>query len=216
MLTEEQQNVLRKACAVLNGTGHYEESGVIAGLLASAAPADGHEAVDERAQRHVNDKTKHDAACEFALSERGAQQGQGVDPYWAWGFRTGWTEARAALATAPTKDDDVRERIARALHYPACWDTAAYPTLESAAWEAIACAKLGCSTCEATAPTMSEAVRDVHGAQALLHDAACECMSPEQMDKYEALFVGADDLPLRFLRCVLKRIDRANAEGEKT
>jgi hypothetical protein len=41
----------------------------------------------------------------------------------------------------------VREQIARALHYPACWDTAAYPTLDSAAWEAIACAKLGCSTC---------------------------------------------------------------------
>jgi hypothetical protein len=47
---------------------------------------------------------------------------------------------------------EVRERIARALHYPACWDVAAYPTLESAAWEAIACAKLGCSQCE-TNPT---------------------------------------------------------------
>jgi hypothetical protein len=34
------------------------------------------------------------------------------------------------------------------LHYPACWDTAAYPTLDSAALEAIACAKLGCSECE--------------------------------------------------------------------
>jgi hypothetical protein len=53
---------------------------------------------------------------------------------------------------AQSANDDVRERIARALHYPACWDTAVYPTLESAAWEAIACAKLGCSTCE-TAPS---------------------------------------------------------------
>jgi hypothetical protein len=46
------------------------------------------------------------------------------------------------------KDEHARERIARALHYPACWDTAAYPTLDSAALEAIACAKLGCSECE--------------------------------------------------------------------
>ena len=63
-----------------------------------------------------------------------------------------WANARAALAraseAATPADDDTRERIARALHYPACWDTAAYPTLESAAWEAIACAKLGCSTCD--------------------------------------------------------------------
>lgn len=41
----------------------------------------------------------------------------------------------------------VRLRIAEALHYPACWDTAAYPTLESAAWETISCAYLSCSTC---------------------------------------------------------------------
>jgi Lar family restriction alleviation protein len=56
------------------------------------------------------------------------------------------------IASERTAEDSaVRDKIARALHYPACWDTAAYPTLESAAWEAIACAKLGCSTCERTA-----------------------------------------------------------------
>lgn len=55
--------------------------------------------------------------------------------------------AHASEAAKPSGDDS-REKIARALHYPACWDTAAYPTLESAAWEAIACAKLGCSTCD--------------------------------------------------------------------
>ncbi|VWD01522.1 bacteriophage protein [Burkholderia aenigmatica] len=53
----------------------------------------------------------------------------------------------ADAAAAP--GSAIRERIARALHYPACWDTAAYPTLESAAWEAIAAAKIGCSACEA-------------------------------------------------------------------
>lgn len=47
---------------------------------------------------------------------------------------------------------------------------------------------------------------DKHEAQTLIHEAACECMAPEQMDKYEALFVGADDLSFRFLRCVLKRL----------
>jgi len=56
--------------------------------------------------------------------------------------------APVATAAAAPSDADCREHIARALHYPACWDIAAYPTLESAAWEAIACAKLGCSTCK--------------------------------------------------------------------
>jgi hypothetical protein len=71
--------------------------------------------------------------------------------------------------------DDVRERIARVLHYPACWDTAAYPTLESAAWEAIACAKLGCSTCEA-APAV---VLDDEQSRAI--DAVCNTLTPKQV-----------------------------------
>jgi hypothetical protein len=63
------------------------------------------------------------------------------------------------------------------------------------------------------APTMTDAARfNKHTAQILLHESACECMSPEQADKYEALFVGADDLPLRFLRCIMKRIAHAEAK----
>lgn len=40
-----------------------------------------------------------------------------------------------------------RVKIAVALHYPDHWDSAAYPTLDHAAWEAIAAAKLTCSEC---------------------------------------------------------------------
>lgn len=37
------------------------------------------------------------------------------------------------------------ERFAEVIHYPRCWDTAAYPTLASAVWEALSWA--GCSEC---------------------------------------------------------------------
>lgn len=52
---------------------------------------------------------------------------------------------------------------------------------------------------------------NVSTAGALLHEAACECMSPDQMDRYDALFADAGDLTLRFLRCILKRVNRGNA-----
>lgn len=59
--------------------------------------------------------------------------------------------SRAAISAPATVVERAlalaRQRIAEALHYPTCWDTAAYPTLESAAWEAIGCAGLRCSTC---------------------------------------------------------------------
>lgn len=45
----------------------------------------------------------------------------------------------------PAENSGVRNKIAAALHYPDHWDTAAYPTLDDAAWEAIAAAKLTCS-----------------------------------------------------------------------
>lgn len=39
---------------------------------------------------------------------------------------------------ALTEDQlDARQRIAKELHYPECWDTAAYPTLEEALLEAL-------------------------------------------------------------------------------
>lgn len=43
------------------------------------------------------------------------------------------------------------------------------------------------------------------GARERLFAAACECLSPDQMDKFDALFDGDDDTCARFLRCVLKR-----------
>ncbi|PXX41131.1 MULTISPECIES: hypothetical protein [Burkholderia] len=39
----------------------------------------------------------------------------------------------------------------------------------------------------------------------LLFSAACECLSPDQMDKFESLFVGDADTCARFLRCIFKR-----------
>jgi len=78
---------------------------------------------------------------------------------------------RAALARASeaaAEDDDTRERIARALHYPACWDTAAYPTLDSAVWESIACAKIGCSECE-SASEAAAAIAQTDGARFYKH-----------------------------------------------
>jgi hypothetical protein len=51
------------------------------------------------ASRHVNDDMARDAGCEVALSKHDARSGQGVDAYWAWGFRKGWQECRAALAS---------------------------------------------------------------------------------------------------------------------
>lgn len=38
-----------------------------------------------------------------------------------------------------------REKIAVQIHYPQCWDTAAYPTLEDAIYEIL---DQGCSECQ--------------------------------------------------------------------
>lgn len=83
----------------------------------------------------------------------------------------------------PAENAGVRNKIAAALHYPDHWDTAAYPTLDDAAWEAIAAAKLTCSECAeqpsergeqdcphgvddgACKQCYGEAVRGVQGAQ---------------------------------------------------
>lgn len=44
--------------------------------------------------------------------------------------------------------------FARAIHYPEHWDMAAYPTLESAIWEALSCA--GCSECKPASEPQAE------------------------------------------------------------
>ena len=51
-------------------------------------------------------------------------------------------------AAAPI--DGTRERIAKALHYPDCWDTAAYPTLDTAVLESLN--SFLCSECMASLP----------------------------------------------------------------
>jgi hypothetical protein len=44
------------------------------------------------------------------------------------------------------ESDERRDMIADALHYPQCWDTAAYPTLNSAIWETVCWS--GCGACK--------------------------------------------------------------------
>lgn len=41
----------------------------------------------------------------------------------------------------------LRESIAKEIHYPACWDTAAYPTLEDAMLEMVFSTRFVCSEC---------------------------------------------------------------------
>ncbi|MDR3386855.1 MAG: hypothetical protein P4L92_07360 [Rudaea sp.] len=45
--------------------------------------------------------------------------------------------------TVPT----IRDSIAKEIHYPACWDTAAYPTLEDAMLEMVCATRFACSEC---------------------------------------------------------------------
>jgi hypothetical protein len=96
-------------------------------------------------EAHIRDKCESEEYAFLCLHRNSV----GLYPTtWVQSEWEGWM-AHAASTSANVAQGAVAvcERIARALHYPACWDTASYPTLESAAWEAIACAKLGCSTC---------------------------------------------------------------------
>jgi hypothetical protein len=53
----------------------------------------------------------------------------------------------------------LRDKIASGLHYPDCWDTAAYPTLEHAMWESLH--NFMCSTClDKLGPTQAAAPQD--------------------------------------------------------
>ncbi|MCA8045526.1 Lar family restriction alleviation protein [Burkholderia arboris] len=69
---------------------------------AQAAPLEGTgNGAAVEVKRHVNDDTPRDADCEAALRKLDAEVGQGVDEYWAWGFREGWKKACIALSRAP-------------------------------------------------------------------------------------------------------------------
>jgi hypothetical protein len=98
--------------------------------------------------------------------------------------------ARAASKATVKGDEQMRVKIARALHYPACWDTAAYPTLESAAWEAIACAKLGCSACEPDSSAAPQA------SAPLTYERFCEIASPHMESADSNMYVSF--LPSQF------------------
>ena len=64
-------------------------------------------------------------------------------------------DLRASLA-APATAPELPENWAQMIHYPECWDTAAYPELRDAIHEALAWS--GCSVCKpATAPAHTEA-----------------------------------------------------------
>ena len=79
-------------------------------------------------------------------------------------------EANAHVTTLTLREiytaDQVRQAIAKAkqvppewatfLHYPDCWDTAAYPTLHDAIHEALAWS--GCSVCKPAAPSPKDSL----------------------------------------------------------
>ena len=62
----------------------------------------------------------------------GQYKHHGVEGRWE-----GWQIARATVPAAQQEYD-----FAKLMMYPEEWDTAAYPTLESAMWEAISCAQI--------------------------------------------------------------------------
>lgn len=57
---------------------------------------------------------------------------------------------RTAIAEAEKQEPPYPQAWAKFLHYPDCWDTAAYPTLHDAIHEGLAWS--GCSVCKAAAP----------------------------------------------------------------
>jgi Lar family restriction alleviation protein len=76
--------------------------------------------------------------------DRGAAIAQGrMDAIAEWNKRT--TPAQ------PVSEPALTAKWSGFLHYPECWDTAAYPTLESAIHETLAWS--GCSVCKPPAPT---------------------------------------------------------------
>lgn len=63
---------------------------------------------------HPNDKTPNDPACQKALDARGDDRGQGLDPYWKWGFRAGWQDAAAAMAPTQERWLEIGQAVERA------------------------------------------------------------------------------------------------------
>lgn len=66
---------------------------------------------------------------------------QQAEPSYDEGYKAGWSDAQLKQQTGPVADE-----WAKLLHYPDCWDTAAYPTLHDAVHEALAWS--GCSVCK--------------------------------------------------------------------
>jgi hypothetical protein len=73
---------------------------------------------DEAGGRHANDKTPEDDECQKALDARGDDRGQGLDPYWKWGYRAGWHDHKrlatpsSTEASAQAAPDAVRDVLA--------------------------------------------------------------------------------------------------------
>jgi hypothetical protein len=67
---------------------------------------------DEAGGRHPNDKTPADPECQKALDARGDDSGQGLAPYWKWGFRAGWHDHKRITAPSSTVSapDEIRNQ----------------------------------------------------------------------------------------------------------
>jgi hypothetical protein len=77
----------------------------------------------------------------------------------------------AAPPAAQQAEPVGEKRIANAIHYPACWDTAAYPELDDALAEMFQAFR-----CQECAPPADEAVRLLERARTQLRDEAVETL----------------------------------------
>ena len=77
-----------------------------------------------------------------------------------------WREHLRAALAAPATAPEFNPDWARMIHYPECWDTAAYPELSDAIHEVLAWS--GCSACKpATAPSCTEECKTCVGTGAV-------------------------------------------------
>lgn len=111
-------------------------------------------------------------------------------------------EARSALA-ALSQPVAPQEAVVKAIHYPDCWDTAAYPTLESALNEVYAHFK--CSECAAPAPhaqVSEDSILKLAEAHGLVYRQEVEFLNPYKEDANISAHV------VQFARALLGKIEK--------
>jgi len=112
-----------------------------------------HEALVNHDQREISDvidekKLRDEIAMACLLEDRKSYdecEKEGIDPIGA-GLVAYIDNAILPTIRPYLRTPRALESIARAIHYPRCWDTAAYPTIDDALLELAGC--VGCSECK--------------------------------------------------------------------